>query len=624
MLSIHLRVFLAVCFTPSVFCVVYEYYSGAAASKEKIHYYKQKGIVDVCTIDITQCFSNQYRRIDGSCNNMEMPARSCYLAPLARVLPAVFYNGTNSRRGIDGNELALPRVARVQLLNEGKAANMDFTQAMPSYGIFMYGDVGSGHDTLVFLRNIRHCCEKEGKDDVMCAPNIIPEDDPVHRFSGIRCMNLTRPLTHQNIGCTSDRDPSPVQFATKIFDLSQIYNLENKGDKVLRSHSRGKLKIEVEDSKVWPPTGPGYCPMNQPGETMCFGNYPNSILPINLFAVWFVRNHNFIASLLGEENPCWNDEVLFQVTRDINIAIAMQIYLYEWMSQLQGRENLIRSGIITRHTGFRDVYEKKRYPYVTIEYTYILRWFHTVQESNAKMYDEGGEFIRDISMLDLTLRTGFLAKQNHMTYLTQGQFRQPAAAIDYLVDYDMAENGLPGLQKAVDVATSDLHKGRLLGISPYVDYVFFCTGIEINTFEDLKEFMLEERIEQLRHVYKNVRDIDLLAGAWNEKPMRGGKIPPIVACLLNDNILNAIKGDRHWYERPNRPHAFTFEQLLEIRKASLAMLLCNVGDHVTKIQRHAFLTISDENPLLKCSEIPQIDFSVWEDPQCRSRAKNLP
>lgn len=58
-------------------------------------------------------------------------------------------------------------------------------------------------------------------------------------------------------------------------------------------------------------------------------------------------------------------------------------------------------------------------------------------------------------------------------------------------------------------------------------------------------------------VYKDPRDIDLIAGLWGEKYVKGGKIPETLYCLLVEQLKRTVQSDRHWYERHNRPRAFT-------------------------------------------------------------------
>lgn len=55
------------------------------------------------------------------------------------------------------------------------------------------------------------------------------------------------------------------------------------------------------------------------------------------------------------------------------------------------------------------------------------------------------------------------------------------------------------------------------------------------------------------------------------------------------------------------------EQLAEIRKASLAKLLCNTGDNLEEIQTQAFKVISPRNPLMCCNALPEMDLSPWQE-----------
>lgn len=61
-------------------------------------------------------------------------------------------------------------------------------------------------------------------------------------------------------------------------------------------------------------------------------------------------------------------------------------------------------------------------------------------------------------------------------------------------------------------------------------------------------------------MYENVEDIDLLAGIWVERPINGGYVPSTFYCLVIDQMRRNTVSDRHWYERPNRPDAFTIRK----------------------------------------------------------------
>ncbi|XP_049866581.1 peroxidase-like [Pectinophora gossypiella] len=605
--------------------IFYDSYYGTPLTDEELKQHVKANTTFWCTNDIEPCNETEGRRIDGSCNNLKHPTRGAPHTPFYRVLPAIFDEDFEPRKSESGDSLPLSRYLRTSLLSEGSVPDQTFTQLLTQFLVFMASDVSGPHDTVNYVHWRTYCCLPRGKKDRMCTPNIVPNDDPVHRFSDIRCLNMTRPISFQSAGCVrNDTTPERLDTATPLLDLSTIYGKDldtlNKKGRLFRG---GLLKYEEVDGRIWPPrvkSNKNLCFGNQiPSETRCHStpdDSTNSLVGINLVAIWFWRQHNFIATELGEINPCWDDDRLFNTARDINIAMALQIYYYELLSTLMGKENLIRDGLISTKPGFRDMYNENVVPQLSLEYPFVMRWVHTIQEGTAKMYDTNGIYMKKIPVTNLTLRTGYLAVDNNIDYLTQGSFRQPTAKFDYIVDPEVSESGLVNFQRAFDVTTNDLAKCRYFGFQPYVRYRERCFGGAYRKFEDLADAIDQERIERLKDVYEHIEDIDLLAGIWLEKPLKDGYVPPTFYCLVVDNLLHNMVSDRHWYERPNRPNAFTLQQLLEVRKVTMAHILCNVGDAVTRIQQNAFKRPSPENMIGSCQELSEIDFWAWEDFNC--------
>ncbi|KAL4703135.1 hypothetical protein ACJJTC_010692 [Scirpophaga incertulas] len=609
----------------------YDSYKGTPISDKEYKEYIKKNNTFWCVNDIQPCDPNEWRRIDGSCNNLKHPTYGAMHTPLVKVLPSVYDAGYEPRKAKDGADLPLPRYLRTSLLLEGKVPDQMLTQLATNLLTFISSEVTSVQDTINYVLWKPYCCEPRGKADRSCTPNKIPNDDPVHRFSSIRCLNLTRPESFQSMGCVrNDTTPDRILSSTSTLDLSTLYggNLDML-KKMARTFQNGLLKTEIEEGREWPPSTKSktdICLQNQkPAETRCHSTPEvgsNSLFAVNLFVIWFWRNHNFIAKSLAKVNPCWDDDQLFYAARDVNIAIYLQISFYELLPILMGRKNMIMNNLISKLSGFRDLYNDKILPQQSIEMAAVLRWFHTMQEGSLKMYDVDGTYLKAFPVVNLTLRTGFLAVDNNIDYLTQGSFRQPCGKADYIVDPDIAEVGLGTLQQAFDIPTSDLTKHRYFGFQPYVKYLEYCNRQKYESFEDLLDVMDPERVEMLRDRYNHIEDIDLMAGIWLEKHVRGGRIPSTLFCLITEQLGRTIASDRHWYERQDRPHAFTLQQLLEIRKATISRLICDVGDKVTQIQPKGFLRAGPGNEMCSCNSIRSIDFNAWADPQCVVNKRN--
>jgi peroxidase len=72
-----------------------------------------------------------------------------------------------------------------------------------------------------------------------------------------------------------------------------------------------------------------------------------------------------------------------------------------------------------------------------------------------------------------------------------------------------------------------------------------------------------------------------------ERPERGSIVGPTFACIMAKQFANTKHGDRFWYENTVASWGFTKEQLEELRKVSLAQVICE-NSGVALIQPHAF------------------------------------
>ncbi len=71
--------------------------------------------------------------------------------------------------------------------------------------------------------------------------------------------------------------------------------------------------------------------------------------------------------------------------------------------------------------------------------------------------------------------------------------------------------------------------------------------------------------------------------------------------------------DRHYYENGHDESLrFSLRELTEIRKASIARLLCDNID-IDYIPRNPWFVDSMDNPLVDCDSLPYADLRVFKD-----------
>ena len=141
----------------------------------------------------------------------------------------------------------------------------------------------------------------------------------------------------------------------------------------------------------------------------------------------------------------------------------------------------------------------------------------------------------------------------------------------------------------MDLVALNIQRGRDHGLRGYNDYRQECQIGRASSFEDLRSTMSGEAISKLRRVYNSVDDIDLFAGAMMETPeYQGSYVGRTFLCLIGDTFARLKKGDRFFYDLGGQSGSFTGTQLREIRKASMARLICDNADRITTMQRLAF------------------------------------
>ncbi|XP_056146313.1 prostaglandin G/H synthase 1-like isoform X3 [Lampris incognitus] len=126
-------------------------------------------------------------------------------------------------------------------------------------------------------------------------------------------------------------------------DAGHIYGDNLARQLNLRLHKDGKLKYQLIDGEVYPPTvadAPvrmSYPSGVPPESQLAIGQEVYGLLPgLGLYATLWLREHNRVCDILKAEHPTWDDEQLFQTTRLIIIGETIHIVIEEYVQHLSG------------------------------------------------------------------------------------------------------------------------------------------------------------------------------------------------------------------------------------------------------------------------------------------------
>ncbi|CAJ0968166.1 unnamed protein product [Ranitomeya imitator] len=589
------------------------------------------------------CFHQKYRTHDGTCNNLQHPMWGASLTAFERLLKSVYENGFNLPRGVsagrlyNGYPLPLPRMVSTTLIGTHTITpDEQFTHMLMQWGQFLDHDLDS---TVVALSQARFSdgqdCSSVCTNDAPCFPVMIPPNDPRVR-NNARCMFFVRSSPVCGSGMTSLLMNSvypreQMNQLTSYIDASNVYGSSDHEAQEIRDSAshRGLLKQGIVQRSGKPllpfATGPPTECMRDENESPipCFlaGDFrANEQLGLtSMHTVWF-REHNRIAAELLRLNPHWDGDTIYHEARKIVGAEMQHITYGHWLPKIFGEVGM-------RMLGDYAGYDPSVNSGILNEFaTAAFRFGHTLINPILYRLDEN---FQPIPQGHLPLHKAFfspyrIVNEGGIDPLLRGLFGVAGKmrVTSQLLNTELTEKLFSMAHTvALDLAAINIQRGRDHGIPPYHDFRVFCNLSTTHTFEDLRnEIKNPDVIEKLRRLYGSPLNIDLFPALMSEDIIPGSRLGPTLMCLLTTQFRNVRNGDRFWYENPG---IFTPAQLTQIKQTSLARVLCDNGDNITKVQPDVFKMAEFPHGYISCKQIPQLDLRLWKDccEDCRSRGQ---
>lgn len=210
-----------------------------------------------------------------------------------------------------------------------------------------------------------------------------------------------------------------------------------------------------------------------------------------------------------------------------------------------------------------------------------------------------------------------LRSRDYLDNLLRMLTEQPMQQVDNSITFGLSRFLFrAGNPFGLDLASLNIQRGRDHGIRSYNDYLNLIGSPKIQSFNEFGP----EVASRLSRVYKHPDDIDLWIGGLIEPATGDSLVGLTFGEIIADQFSRFKRGDRYFYD--NHPSAnpghFAPEQLHEIRKASMARIICDNADHYTLNQIPAYAFIRSDvigNSPISCDghSIPVVNLDLWRE-----------
>ncbi|XP_068594902.1 eosinophil peroxidase-like [Brachionichthys hirsutus] len=585
---------------------------------------------------------NRFRTITGVCNNRKNTLFGASNTAFVRWLAAEYQDNFTIPRGWDPevpfNNYPLPLVREVsnrilQTANDRIRNDPDFSFMLVLFAQWVDHDLTlAPHTPVIRSFNKGIDCDRTCDRTEPCFPIQIPQRDPRFGRNSGQCLPFFRsapacgtgPSGHIFGGITIRQQ---INSLTAYIDASQVYGSDEQLAYNLRdlSSDEGLLKGNME----YDDNGRQFLPFSDVDVNLCATRASITVeldakevpcflagdervsenIALTSLHTMFFREHNRLVRALAKLNPHWSGERLYQEARKIMGAYFQVLIFGKFLPIMLGQEafdlelgsypgydenvdatigNVFTNAFRFPHTMIQtimlrlneDFKPDERFPHVLLHKNFFAPW--------RPLY-EGG--------VDPILR-GLLsnhAKLNRQNQLMHDELR------DRLFEFSF--------EKALDLGSLNMQRAREHGIPAYNKWRKFCNLSEPSDLNELAAVLGNRRLAQrLIDLYKTPDNIDLWLGGVAEPFVPGGRVGPLLACLVSKQFRMIRNGDRFWWENPG---VFTEAQRQSLGNTSLARIICdNTG--ITKVPLKPFRH-SDPSTFTNCNDVPAFDLSAWED-----------
>ena len=228
---------------------------------------------------------------------------------------------------------------------------------------------------------------------------------------------------------------------------------------------------------------------------------------LTMMSTLFLREHNRIAGLIAAENREWDDDQVFDTTRNTLIVILLKIVIEDYINHITPVrfKFLVEPGM-----GIKEKWYQQNW--MSVEFNMLYRW-HTMIPSKILLAGNVRK-INDVMWdTDVVIDTGL------------------AALFDEASKQECNVTGLFNTDPCLlGTEEKTIAMGRENKLASFNDYRKLCGYPKLKTFQDISS--KREVAEALQTLYKKPDNVELYAGLFAEDVRENGILPTLMATMV--------------------------------------------------------------------------------------------
>ena len=397
---------------------------------------------------------------------------------------------------------------------------------------------------------------------------------------------------------------APTNVVTWEIDGSQIYGSTDARADDLRSFEGGKLRVQDDTTsagEMLPDADAdsfmagdieGEDPVYLAGDVRANEN-PNLLSMHTMF----VREHNYWAERIAEENPDWDDDQIYEAARSIVEFELQQITYNEWLPHLLGGA-----------TDDVDV-DADAVGEVSVEFsTAAFRFGHTLVSSQIDLLDDGGNDAGSMGLMDAFFNHSPV-EDSGIEAIIRGQLHATAQELDTQIVDDLnffleTPDGVSGFS----LAALNLARGLDHGLESYINVRAALIGdIDPATLDGQDWSVITDDGDvqaRLAAVYEDIFQVDLWVGGLAEDSVGDTQLGPLFTHIVADQFARTRAADDTFGTLDPNLGA---DILAEVTGSTFASIIERTSD-VDMVQDDVFLA-SDRT----VTQIDSVDTTWFDD-----------